>query len=508
VFTPFRFRRKVIFPQAYATSGATASLASVSAGRPTTDINVALTPKANIGGRVRDTSGQPLINAPVQLLRYSYDNQGQRSYQAEGTTSTDDRGEYRMAWVTPGRYYLLVGKPSTASNASNSNEGPSVLDYAFYPGVREIANAVLIDLQPGMDLPSVDLTLEAKPRTFKARGKIVDSRTSQSPVRTSVFVVSQMPGLDPKADSFGSLDVSSLNYDGKTGNFEIRDLLPGTYSIVAIVTDMSVPGEPGPAGQSSGLLPVNVTSSDIDDLTITVAPAGTIPGRVRIDGQLPAQMAIDRLLVRLVPAGTNVQTSLSGMMAKVLSQNPPGIVAADGTFRLSNIIPGDYRLEFYLPIGNGTGGPQYGTMQAANVYIKDARMDGVDALNAPIHFSGSVNNGLEITLAFGRGRVEVTVTDARLQPVSSGRVVAVPERARFRVDLFRSLSTDENGRSAFPALPPGDYKIFAWESIEEYGWFDPDLLARSEGRAASVHVSASATQAVTVQITPAEGKRQ
>jgi len=184
------------------------------------------------------------------------------------------------------------------------------------------------------------------------------------------------------------------------------------------------------------------------------------------------------------------------MMAKVLSQNPPGIVATDGTFRLSNVIPGDYRIEFHLPIGNGAGGPQYGTMQAANAYIKDARMDGVDVLNAPIHFSGSVNNGLEITLAFGRGRVEVTVTDAKLQPVRSGRVVAVPERARFRVDLFRSLSPDENGRSAFPALPPGDYKIFAWESVEEYGWFDPDLLARSEGRAASVHVSDSATQAV------------
>jgi hypothetical protein len=95
-----------------------------------------------------------------------------------------------------------------------------------------------------------------------------------------------------------------------------------------------------------------------------------------------------------------------------------------------------------------------------------------------------------------------------LQPVRAGRVVAVPERARFRTDLFRSLSTDENGRSAFPALLPGDYKIFAFESIEDNGWFDSALLARSEGRATSVHVSESATQAVSVQIVPAEAKRQ
>ena len=80
----------------------------------------------------------------------------------------------------------------------------------------------------------------------------------------------------------------------------------------------------------------------------------------------------------------------------------------------------------------------------ANAYIKDARLDRVDALNAPIHFSGSTNNGLDVTLAFGRGRVETRVTDVRSQPVRAARVVAVPV-ARFRTDLYRPLSTDENG---------------------------------------------------------------
>jgi hypothetical protein len=36
------------------------------------------------------------------------------------------------------------------------------------------------------------------------------------------------------------------------------------------------------------------------------------------------------------------------------------------------------------------------------------------------------------------------------------------------------LSVDLSGRFAFPTLPPGDYKIYAWESIEDNGWFDPD----------------------------------
>jgi hypothetical protein len=457
-------------PQAYATPGATASLVSVSGGRPTRDIHVALTPRANISGRVRDTSQQPLIHVPLQLLRNSYDNQGRRSYQTVGTAATDDRGQYRVAGVAPGRYWLLAG--------GMRNDVPSVRDYAYYPGVKEIANAVVIDLQPGMDLSGVDLTLEAKSRTFAVRGQLVDSRTGQPPARARVVAVSQMPGLSVNAD------VASPSYDGNTGMFELRELLPGTYSVVAMAMDT----------QSSGLLPVTIASSDVEGLILPVDLAGTLPGRVRVEGRLPAQMTTDPLMVRLVPAGAN---------ATAISQIPSGLVTPDGTFQVPIIIAGDYRIEFYIPTGNGPRGPQYTTMLLTRAYIKEARLDGADVLNAPLHFPRSINSGLEVTLAFGGGRVEVTVTDARLQPVRAGRVVAVPERARFRTDLFRSLSTDENGRSAFPSLPPGDYKIFAFESIEDNGWFDPELLARSEGRAASVRVSESGTHAVSVQIVPA-----
>ena len=488
-------------PGAYATLGATISLVNVNAGQPTRNINIALTPKATISGRVRDRSNQPLVNVPVQLLRYSYNSQGQRFYQAESTTTTTDRGEYRMAWVKPGRYYLLAGKPSTGSNPADALGARA---YAFYPGVKETSNAVVIDLLPGMDLPSADLTLEVKPQTFKVRGNLVDSRTGQFPARANVFVTSQIPGLDSNADNFKRLDVQSSNYDGKTGVFEIPDLLPGAYAIVAIVMDTPQPGQPGPVLQASGLLPVNVVSSDVDGLMIPVVSAGTIPGHVRVEGQSPAQLAIDRLVVRLIPVGANAQTSLSGTMATMLNQNLPTVVGVDGRFQIQNAFPGEYRIEFAgFPVGPG---PQYvGSMLVANAYIKDARLDGIDALNAPIRFSGSINSGLEITLAFGRGRVETTVMDVQSQPVRTARVVAVPV-VRFRTDLYRALSTDEDGRSGFN-IPPGDYKFFAWESVEEFGWFDPDLLARSEVRGTSVHVSESTTQTVNVQISPADRNR-
>jgi hypothetical protein len=437
---------------------------------------------------------------------------------------TNDRGEYRIYWVTPGRYYLLAGRPSNGSNSltefylaeftpggAAGNEVPKVLGFAFYPGVQEISNARTIDLQPGADLQSVDMTLTPKPRMFKIRGTVVDSRNGQPPPRASVFVAPQMPGLN-QDDLFLGPEGGSSNYNARTGAFEIRDLLPGSYSVIAMVTDNAVPGRPGPVGRSAAMIPVTINSTDADNVTISVVPAGAIPGRVRIDGQLPAQMTIERMTVQLTPVG-GALNSLSGVMGNVLYQNTRTNVAADGTFRLVNVVPGDYRIEFGgFPINvnnpNSTGGTQFmGSMQTAGAYIKDARLDGSDALNAPVRFSGSVSNGLDIVLAFGSGRVEGTVTDSRSQPVAAGRVVVVPDRMRFRSDLHRTSAPDLNGRFTFPTLPPGDYKIYAWESIEDNGWFDPDLLARSEGRAVSVHVSASSTQSVSVQVIPAEAPR-
>ncbi len=512
-------------PYGQKTRGGPGTPVNVSGGQPTKDINVAMTPAATISGRVHDPSDQPLINVPVQLMRYSYDFQGQRSYQSVGITTTDDRGQYRMYWVTPGRYYLMAGKPSTGSSAlndffladfggggANGNEVPSVLGYAFYPGVQEISGARIIDMEPGAELQSVDMTLATRPRTFKIRGKLIDSRTGKAAARGSVSVAPQMPGLT-QDDAILGLDGGSTNYNAKTGTFEIRDLLPGTYSLVAMVMDLPQPGVRGPVGRSSAMIPVTVGSADVDDLTITTIPAAAVPGRVRIEGQLPANMSMERLRVQLTPVG-GTQNSLSGLLANAFYQNTQTNVAPDGTFRMANIVPGDYRIDFSgFPINaaSAPGGPTtiqyFGSMQTANAYIKDARFDGVDVLSVPLHFTGNVNNGLEISLGFGSGRVEGTVTDSRLQAVNAGRVVAVPDRMRFRTDLYRSFSVDQNGRFTFPTLPPGDYKIFAWESIEDNGWFDPELLSRSEARAASIHVNEGSTQSLSVQIIPAEVQR-
>jgi hypothetical protein len=472
------------------------------AGQLVKDVNVSLTPAANISGRIRDTSEQPLINVPVQLLRYSYDANGQRRYQPVGATLTNDRGEYRMYWVTPGRYYMLAGvSPSggdplesmmlmTLGGAQpNGNDVPAVQNYAFYPGVPEIGNARVLDLQPGADLQAIDLALTVKPRTYSVRGRLIDSRTGQPPVRANVSAIPQTPGLAGTSQIVNMGPGASRNYNAATGAIEIRDLLPGTYTVIARVQDLPTAGRGGPVGRSAGMLQVAIASSDVEGITLAVVPAVSLPGRLRVEGQLPQGATMDRFRFRLVALGA---TAAMQQTLQDVSSGPSVAAAADGTFRLNNILPGEYRVDV-------TG------LQGA--ILKEVRFEGADVLNSPLRFSGSTNSGLDIVIAVGGGRINGALTDVRSQPVPSTRVVLVPDRSRYRSDLYKTATTDQNGQFVLAGIPPGDYKVFAWESLEDFAWFDPDVLSRYETRGRAVHVTETSSEAIDVRIIPAESGR-
>jgi hypothetical protein len=292
--------------------------------------------------------------------------------------------------------------------------------------------------------------------------------------------------------------MSSHNYDAATGAIEIRDLLPGTYSVIALAQDAPVPGPGGPPGQSLAMIPVTVSASDVDGIALALVPAVSIPGRLRADGLLPASMTMDRFRVRLVPAGAN--SALLTMQVQLAAASFGNAnVGADGAFRLNNVAPGDYRVEVAgLP---GGGNPSIQT------FLKEARFDGSDVLGSLFRFSGTTNGSLDIVIGVGGGRVNGIVTDARSQPIPSTRVVMVPDRARHRTDLHKLATTDQNGQFVLSGIPPGDYKVFAWEALEEFAWFDPDVLARYETRGRSVRVTEASTETIDVRIIPPEGAR-
>jgi hypothetical protein len=72
------------------------------------------------------------------------------------------------------------------------------------------------------------------------------------------------------------------------------------------------------------------------------------------------------------------------------------------------------------------------------------------------------------------------MTDEKQVPVPGIEAVLIPDQNRDRIDLYRSGTSDRNGHFAIKGIPPGSYKVFAWESLEPNAYFDSDVMKRFE----------------------------
>jgi len=94
---------------------------------------------------------------------------------------------------------------------------------------------------------------------------------------------------------------------------------------------------------------------------------------------------------------------------------------------------------------------------------------------------GGAPSRLEIVLSNAGARVDATVLDDAGQPAAGVRVVLVPEpRLRAHGRLFKDATTDGGGRVSLTGIAPGDYKLFAWEDVEEEAYRDPEYCARTK----------------------------
>jgi hypothetical protein len=91
------------------------------------------------------------------------------------------------------------------------------------------------------------------------------------------------------------------------------------------------------------------------------------------------------------------------------------------------------------------------------------------------------------------------------QPAGEATVVLVPqEKERIeQEDYYRQANLGQDGRFTFKNLPPGQYRVFAWEDVESGAWMDPDFIKPVADRGASVTVEEGGQQTVDVKLIPA-----
>ncbi len=162
----------------------------------------------------------------------------------------------------------------------------------------------------------------------------------------------------------------------------------------------------------------------------------------------------------------------------------------DGSFEIDQVGEGDYRVQLWeLP---------------EDVYLKSAQLAGEDVLDSGLRVSRKQPPGLlELVLSANGGRIDGGVMKDQ-QPFSGARVILIPEPSRRTLDRFyKETSTDQYGRFTLRGIVPGDYKLFAWETVEEGAYRSPDFLRSYEDRGQAVHVDEGSHLAEQLQLIPA-----
>jgi hypothetical protein len=445
---------------------------TVGEGQAMNGLVIRMTATGGVSGRIRDPNGDPVVGVPIQLMQFVYDDLGRRSLQPFGTAQTDqtdDRGEYRLFHITPGKYVLYAGNPwissynATRNGSRNDTAYLEAYAYAFYPGVPDARQATAIPVESGSDVRGVDLTLD-RPPVYRVRGRLVDLKTGKAPAEAQVRLGFNDPSLGSRG---GGEYLAGEKVRYENGSFEFRNVRPGSFGVFATVDTRWAS------------VPVLVGSADLENVLLTIPVSGSIRGRWSADRQ-PSSASISAS-IRLIP--TSVVPAFGFRLWYDVD------LKADGTLEADGVPAGEYRVAAPRSLPQG-------------FYLKESRFGGADALNRPFRFNGDERGSLDVVLGSTAGVVEGTATDGRLEPFPYATIVLMPSRTRDRVDLFKSVKADENGRFVLSNIAPGDYRVFAGDLVDPYAYFDPELFRRSEANGVAVSISESSRRSVNVRVLP------
>ena len=444
---------------------------TLAVGQHVDNMDLALIPTGAITGRITNQAGVPVPKVYVRSFKAAY-AQGERTMTLVQETQSNDLGEYRLFGLTPGIYFVSAA-PYTAPQIRNGTyivptppsldsfgegQGMSSLtgllssgarihplaltgdSYAqvYYPGTLDAQGAKPIDLSPGATVPGVDLHTMLAPRVtgFRVSGQFVAGATGQN--ASAVRWILGSPGL--------GLPIREGN--SPAGAFEIADVPPGRYVITGVV------GGSGSLEVSlTGSSTIEVSAGNLDSIRIPITAPINLSGRA---------------------TGWTPELSAAAITVRPRSGGPP--IRPDGTFSIPNVRVGD---DYALTL---TGAP-------SNYYIASAKIGDLD-VTENLHLGTAPTQPLLIVLSSNAGIMEGTVLDGSRRPAAGAVIVLVPELSlRKQFDLYRVAASDTAGRFHIQGIVPGNYKVFAWEDIEENAWQDPEVIRIYEGQGKPVRIN-------------------
>jgi polysaccharide lyase family 4-like protein len=480
---------------------------SVSSRQPA-DVRLAMVPGGTINGRVSDLNGKPLVNTPVGVVRRIY-RSGVPALDLVDGKASDDRGAYRLFQLPPGEYYVvaLQGRRGVgeAFAASASNEPSPVT--TFYPNAIDLGSAIAIDLKPGDDLAGIDVQIRSE-LTHTVSGRVTSSLppgSEVSAINRQVRATAAQLSLLPRDATMVPDLVTGNIVANQDGTFQIRGVLPGSYDLVArLPASVGWGPQNGPERATNpwalGKTAVEVGGADVDGVTVNVHQGVDVHGRVTVDGTGEAAA------VRVTMQPDDNVALYNNFFGTITNWAP--FLEADGSFTLPLMPESHYRIRVGLisgptraPMPNAQGQlPPTPVPLPPNAYVADVQQGGRSVYDEGLTVGSDPIGPVEVVIKSDGGTVSGTVTGTDAKAAHGKTVVLVPEVSRRKnLALFKVASTDELGRFTISRVPPGSYKLFAWDSIVAGAYESPQFLEAYEARGTDVKVNASAT--ITTDLT-------
>ncbi|MFS0766942.1 carboxypeptidase regulatory-like domain-containing protein [Peribacillus phoenicis] len=337
----------------------------------TTNIIIQLAPNpATITGTITGPGGTPLTNATVRVL--------DQNETVLGTAITDEKGIYAIGNLSAGTLTIIASAP----------------DFA--------ATLTAVTVTPGQLIPNVNI--ELTPLFGTISGQITNANTGD-PIVGAIAVVRTVGGT--------SVIITSDTTDA-AGNYLIRGLAPGSYSIVGTASGF-------------GAITVGAIVSANETATANIAlppETGMVAGTLTDAAGNPV-------------TGSNIAVQvfdINGILIKTL------LADFDGTFTIIDLAPGTYLVQITAP--------NYATSVAS------------------VNITANQTTSLPIVLTPNPATITGLVINKDTSAPLSGVIITVSDLNGL---IAGNAISDQNGQFTIQNLPPNTVNVSAAATKPGFG---------------------------------------
>ncbi|MBC8166158.1 MAG: carboxypeptidase regulatory-like domain-containing protein [Bryobacteraceae bacterium] len=415
------------------------------------DFRFRMVRSAQISGVVLDTDGDPLAGAEVAVFKEGYPR-GIRELVPRNQSRTDDRGEYRLILMEPGRYYISADSTSHMGYGRMGASPGLVHIKQFYGGATDWKKAAPITIGSGDQVRGLDFRLNVS-RALSLKGVLRGMEISVSePGSHPVFANIELVNLDSMQT--GRRIGTGVSPDG---HFQLAEVPPGRYKLTGT---QRIGNKTLWASQKLDL------QSDPGEIVLTLGPGIDLKGQLRVEGE--GGGAITQFAVNLTPG------DFRGMRGPISAK-----VGPDGRFTLPQVPPGVWDIGA-SPVPKGG-------------FIKSMRLGEHDVLTEEMEIGPDTSATLNLVVSTRGAKVEGKVEGGKrnlilLAPVGKHRAV---------MSFFAFRPSNDDGTYSFAGITPGKYKIFAFEMAPPGDPRNPDLVEKLAESGQTLDIVEGATVAAT-----------